>query len=53
MGKKQTGREEEKDLDADRMGEGWKESEARRGRAETLRGKEIAERDTFPWARLK
>lgn len=24
-GKKQTGREKEKDLDADRMGEGWRE----------------------------
>lgn len=52
-GKKQTGREEGKDLDAGRMGEGWKEREEEGGQRETLRGEEIAEGDTFLGARLK
>lgn len=47
MGKKQTGGEEEKNLDADRMGEGWKERREEGGQRESLRGEEIAEGDTF------
>lgn len=37
MGKKQTGGEEEKNLDADRMGEGWKERREEGGQRESER----------------